>query len=256
MIIGTIKKVATTGAVITVISLSTVPAFAQVSPTQTPKQAQKTANQTQRVQDLKTKGDQLISDRLTSLNTLLTRINNAKLLTADQKSQFVSQIQANISGLTQLKTKIDADTDITTMRADVKSIFTGYRIYAVANPKVRIQAASDTMTAATDKLSALADKLQTLISQAQSQGKDVSALNASLTDLRNKIADAKTQYQNAEGLVSPLTPASYPGSTQTIKQARTDIKAGQTDLKAGRTDINSIRQGIKGMGLKKPTPTP
>src|SRR5215469_9681194 len=56
--------------------------------------------------NLQARGDQDIAQRLTSLNGLVTKINAAKNLKPEDKSQFLTNINADISGLTALKAKI------------------------------------------------------------------------------------------------------------------------------------------------------
>jgi len=57
-----------------------------------------------------------ITRRLDFLNQLTTKIGNIKKLSAAQKTDLQSQIQAQIDGLNALQVKIKADTDNTTLR--------------------------------------------------------------------------------------------------------------------------------------------
>lgn len=212
--------------------------------------------------NLQARGDQYITQRLTSLNTLVTKINGLKNLKPEDKSQFLTNINADISGLTALKAKIDADTDVATARADVLSIFTTYRVYVVFDPQTQLLAASDTMTVLADELDMLANKLETRINEAGS-GVNTTTLRNLLNDMRSKIADARTQYTNVENTVSPLTPASYnsnpSGTKATMQTARADITTGRTDLTGAWADAKQIRAGLhtgSTSGTPSPTPTP
>lgn len=187
----------------------------------------------------------------TILNTALAQINVATKLSASDKSNFSSQIQADITSLTSLKAKIDADTDLTTIKADAQSIFTSFRVYAVFLPQVHELAAVDRMGVTADNLATIVTKLQARIQTAQSQGKDVSQLNTLLADMQAKIADARVQYAAVEAEISPLTPASYPGSKATFADARSKIKIGTTDLKAAFSDAKQIVAGLKALGKAK-----
>src|SRR5258708_32871268 len=100
-------------------------------------QASPSANkQGTELQNIIAHADKLISNRLTSLNALLTRLQNDKRLSSSEKSALTAQIQTDINGLTTLKAKIDADTDATTARTDAKQIITNYYVYAIFEPKV------------------------------------------------------------------------------------------------------------------------
>jgi len=204
------------------------------------------ATQAQRISDLHTKCDDAISQRLASLNSTSTRINGLAKLSASDKAKFSGEIATDLSGLTALKAKCDADTDLATLRADYQSVFTQYRIYAVFLPQLNLLVASDTMSVTTDKLNTLATDLQARIQTAGNP----SNLTTLLADMQAKIADAKTQYGNVESQITPLTPNSFntdPNGTKTIEtNARGEIKTGSADLKAAYQDALQIRTGLKG----------
>src|SRR5476649_108166 len=148
------KKVATiitAGSIFTMIALSPLSVFAQTV-TSAPAGGSKAANQAARLVSLHTVADTAITTRLTALNTASTRINGLVKLTNDQKTQFTGQITTDVNGLTSLKTKVDGDTDLPTLRADYKTIFTTYRVYAEFLPQLNLLTASDTMDVTADKL--------------------------------------------------------------------------------------------------------
>ncbi len=215
--------------------------------TSTDKSQKQAENQAARITSLKTRADKEIDRRVAALNNLITKINSNKRLSDADKSTFVSQIQSQITTLTTLRSKIDADTDLDTLRADVKSIVDSYRIFALFIPKIHILSSADSMSQAADKLTAIAAKLQTKIQSAQAAGNDVTALQSALSDMQAKVADAKTQYQNAENTVSPLTPDGYPTNKSQLDSARAMIKTGAQDLKTARADAVTIISGLKSM---------
>lgn len=204
----------------------------------------------QQITCIKSRADQEIDRRVASLNKLISKVNEVKKVSDSQKNTFIAQIQSEISSLNALKSKIDADTDVSILRTDSKSIFGSYRIYLLFIPRTNILVAADRMSQIADDMSQLVQKLQVRIQQAQSQGKDVSAMQASLTDMQAKLADAKTQYQNAENLVTSLVPdqgnkTNLTSNNTAIQNAKTDIKTGAQDLKAARDDAESIVRSLK-----------
>lgn len=222
------------------------------------KMAQKQAAAQQRLEtkeiNLKTRADNEITRRITALNNLITRINSFKRLTADQKSNFTSQIQTEITNLTNLKAKIDADTDAATLKADVQSIVTEYRVFAFYIPQIRLLETSDRILNLAEQMSIYSANLQTRITQAQANGQDVTALTNSLTDMQTKIADAKPQAQNVITTISALTPAGYPGNKTTLQGAKTSLNTARTDLIVAKQDARSIIIGLKTV-KKQSTPT-
>ena len=221
------------------LSLLSTPVLAQTNATSSPG-----LNSGQRLATVKTRALSEIDKRLASLNAALGRILASTKLSAADKANFTSQIQTNITNLKTLHAKIEADTDLTTLKADAKSIFADFRIYAVFLPQTHLLAAADTMGMTADKLASLSAKLQTKIDQSKQAGKDVTALQNLLSDLNSKVADAKGLYTVVESEVAPLSPAGYPGNLPILQDARSKIKAGAADLKTAWQDAKQIREGL------------
>jgi hypothetical protein len=215
-----------------------------------------------RIGTVKTKAEEEIDRRVTSINTIITRINAMKRLSDSQKSGFVAQANQLLTELSTLKGKIDADTDTATLKTDRLSIYNSYRVYMLFMPQMNILSAADRITEITAQALGVIPTIQGKITQLQNSGKDVAALNTAMTDLQNKLSDANTQTQNAVNAVSGLAPdqgnaATLQANNSAITGARNDIKAAITDLKAARTDIKTIRTGIKSLSPKVTiTPTP
>src|SRR6185436_1872535 len=93
----------------------------------------------------KAKADQEITRRIDSLNKAISRLGEMKHLSDADKATLTATAQANITTLTNLKAKIDADTDLATLKADIQSITKAYRIYRLVLPRIHIDGASDRM---------------------------------------------------------------------------------------------------------------
>ncbi|MEI6040399.1 MAG: hypothetical protein WCP93_03565 [Candidatus Berkelbacteria bacterium] len=91
-------------------------------------QAKKALKIKQRETKLVTKwiklGDSKINKDLAKLNYLIARTNNRANLAADTKAGIIADINTDIASLKTLKTKIDAGTDLATIKTDVASIMT------------------------------------------------------------------------------------------------------------------------------------
>ena len=216
------------------------------------------ANQQTRMQNAISKADSEIARRISSLNTLISRIQGMNKISDTDKANYISQAQTQISNLTSFKTKIDADTDLPTLRADIKAIFNQYRIYMLFIPKTHILAAADRMNDTADTANTLATTK--LLPRIVAAGNPAVA-TAAYSDLLAKLADAKTQYLNAQNSVSGLTPdAGDTGKMATNKASLQSawgmIKAGAADLKAARADLQTIVQTLKGLKSASSTPVP
>jgi chromosome segregation ATPase len=206
--------------------------------------------QTQAFDNLKQRADTEIQRRVTSLTELITKINSLKKLSATDKSGFANQIQAQIDSLNTLKTKINADTDLATLRTDVQSIILSYRIYVVYLPQTRMLIAADSMGTTADNLTTLSIKLQTLITASGATGDTLTNLQGLLTDMETNIKNANDSYQSVETEILALTPQGYPGNRTTLMDARAKLKTGLTDIKTARDDAKKIVKILR--SLNKP----
>jgi len=195
-------------------------------------------------------GDTKIQDRITSLNALNAKIGDLQTkgnLTADQSSALQGKITDAINGLKAQQTKLDAETDATAARADVRDIFVKFRIYAAFMPLVRHMVWVDLMTNAQAKMAGLNDKLTDAIAKAPAGQQ--TQLNKLFTDYKAKVADAQTQLTNAAATFDSITPDKFTSDHAAFLKAlatlRTAAKAAHTDLKAARADLHQIAMILK-----------
>jgi hypothetical protein len=212
-----------------------------------------------RITNLQNRGNQEIDKRITSLNNLLSRIQEMKKVSDTQKASFSTTIQNEISNLTSLKAKVASDTSTTSAKADVQSITKAYRVYMLTVPQLRISAASDRIGTIADMLTTISGKLQTRLSQ-DTNISNLSALQADLADLNAKIVDAKTQAQNAVSETASLQPDNgdktiAQSNTTALKDAKSKIQAAKADFVAARKDVETIVNAIKASKTSATTST-
>jgi hypothetical protein len=240
------------GTVITTIGLAAAPAAAiatRPGVTAAPRTtSSSTANNGADQAKLKliiSRGDNEINRRLKTLNTLSTKINSAAKLSSSDKSLLAGEVNDEISALTSLKTKLDADTDLATAKTDAQSIIEGYRVYALIVPKVQLVKTADDQQVAEGKLTDLAAKLQTRITTAQGAGKNVADLQAKLSDLNSKVSAAQAISSGVESGVINLQPTDYNGNHSVLSGDRDKLKTAQSDIQAAIADAKSIISGLK-----------
>ncbi len=220
------------------------------------KQASRTAQrQEQNLDNLKKRADTLVDNRIASLNKVLQRIQNDTSLSADDKTSLSAEVQTNINSLTQLKTKIDADTDITTARADAKTIITSYKIFAIFEPKIRTLITIDNLSALQVKISSLTPKLQDLINNLKSQGKDVSKLQPLLDDINSNLVTINTKLAADKQTVLSISISSSPSAFAAVRQ---DLASIRSDFAKIRHDIGQMRvefQTVIKINVNQSTPS-
>jgi hypothetical protein len=198
-----------------------------------------------KMENLRERARNEIERRITSLNKLISKINGLKKITDAQKAEFVNQIQAEITSLTSLKTKIEAGTELATLKTDVQSIVKSYRVYLLFIPKINVLVAADSLDALADKLDALAAKLELRINSAGDASAET--LKTTLSDMKAKTANIRVQSQKARDAVLSLTPDGYPGNKTSLEQGRQYIVAGRKDVHDAKQDAEIIIQGLRGI---------
>jgi hypothetical protein len=227
----------------------------------TQNQASRSATrQANQLQNIINRANSLINSRLSSLNTLSTRVQNDTRLSSDEKTSLTTGIQTDISGLTALKTKIDADTDVTTARTDEKTIITSYYIYAVFVPKIRLLITLNNLQTTTAYIEALSTQLQTLITTLQSQGKSVTQLTPLITDISTQVQTINTTVTADITAVEGVSTTSNTGASATFQKVRQDIsqivKAGFAKIRSDFSQMRSIFKQIILPGSLTPTVNP
>ncbi len=212
-----------------------------------------TPKQAARMDNLVKRADQEITRRITNLSSLITRVQSTKKLPISEQGTLATAIQGQISDLNNLKTKIDADTDLTTLLADVQSIKKSYRIYALVIPQTTVIAAADRVMTLVDTMNTLGGKIQARLNATQSAGKNVTSLQATFSDFAAKVSDANTQAQAAVTAVFELTAdngnkTKMQSNASALKDARAKIRTAQQDLVTARKDIQTIVDGLRTLG--------
>ncbi|MCL5003674.1 MAG: hypothetical protein M1352_00180 [Patescibacteria group bacterium] len=224
------------------------------------------ANQATRAAERKAQGletliqraDKMIGMRISSLNTINTRIQNDNRLTSDQKNSLTNEVQNDIAGLTALKQKIDADTDLVAARANAKEIVTNYYIYAVFEPKIRLLITLNNLAAVDANLAAQLPEIQNLVNDLKSQGKDTTGLQSYLSDISQELKTISVDINSNIAKVEALGNGNVSEAEQIFSTVRQDIanttRAGFAKIRA---DFGQMRNLFKQLiaGSRSSTPS-
>jgi hypothetical protein len=208
------------------------------------------ASATVKIADRKAKADQEINRRIEALNQLVTRINQMKKIPTEGKATLVAKAQENITLLTTLKAKIDADTDLATLKTDVKSIAKSYRIFMLILPQIHTVAAADRISTTVDQLNIVASKLNIRITNAGDKG---TTFATQLADMNAKITEAQTKAQDAINLVMTLVPdngveAQMESNKKALEDAKAMIETASADVRDASSIAKTINTGLKAVG--------
>lgn len=222
------------------------PAFALAQPSSS-------AATTNKIGMIKEKADAEIQRRIDSINDLITKIQGLKRLSDSDKTNLINMANSMIASLNSLKTKIDADTDLTTLRTDRQDIFTQYRIYMLFMPQLRIYVAADRIDDTVTLMQQVLTKLDRRATTSTEQNE--------LTDAQNKLTDAQNQAQNAINAIKNLQPDQgnngvASSNKQALLTAKGYIMTAISDLQTARHDFATVISQIKGVGSPNPSPSP
>jgi len=212
------------------------------------------------INKLKEKAIRELTRRLESLSKLIGKINGLRHLTVAQKGTMTGQIQTEINSLTALKTKITGDSDIATLRTDVQSIVSSYRIYALYIPKIAIIANADKiLNLAQGDMAILTAKLSLRIDERSKNGVDITTISGYMLQRKGKLDDAILQANNAIAKILPLTPSGWPGNKTDLQSARDMLQKARLELNEAQKLANEVRVQLKESkptGTLKPSPVP
>lgn len=185
------------------------------------------------------------SARITSLNAAIPKVTANKALTDADRSAILGTLNADLAAMKSLAAKIAADTDAATARTDYESIFTGYRVYAVALPQAHFAAAADALTdTVIPRLTTAESKLAAALA-----GKDASKstpeLQAKLVDMTTQIAAAKAAADGTAAKALAVTPSDYNANHAVMAPIRASIVSAHAAAKLARADAKSILAALK-----------
>jgi hypothetical protein len=209
--------------------------------------AQRTAAKDNSVAHLQALGDCEINRRLVTITTLQDHVSNPNGLTDGDRSALQGLLAADTTGLTALKSKIDGETDVTTLRADIGTIVTDYRIYLLMVPMTAEVISADSEAAAVGRLTTVAGKLQDRIDAASG---DVSQAQADLDNMAASLGQVSTStLSDMTQALLALTPAGYNAGTAgpVLKADHTTLQAFRTSLNAARADAVACRAVLRAL---------
>jgi predicted nucleic acid-binding Zn-ribbon protein len=182
--------------------------------------------------------DNAIQTRLNVLDALLKRVQGDTHLTAAQQTTLSSQITQRQQGLTALKTKLDAETNVAAARADVHNIYAQFYIFALFIPLVHHEIWADQMLNADAMLTADIPTIQQAITDAQKLGKNVTVAQNKLKELQTDLTDAATHLTTFNNLVPQVTVTNLQGS-------ETILRSMNKELAAAHNDVHNIKAAVE-----------
>jgi hypothetical protein len=212
--------------------------------TTTPSSSAQPTTHGQSLAAIQAKAAAAIAKRLASLNVALTSVGANAFITAADKATLQTTLTSDQTGLTALGVTIAADTTAKQAATDCATIFTGYRVYALALPQVRYAEATDDLTGTVlPKLQDAQSKLEALL--AADPSKNTAAVQVSMADLATKISAIQAGTDGLSASVLAFTPAQYDANHALLAAPRATLADARIDVKAARADIVSVTKAVQ-----------
>lgn len=225
-------------AAVALVAGSCAPAFADGTPTPAPSGG-RTLAAIQANAKVKT------TARIGALNTVIAKITAAQDIGSSDRATILATLNGDVDGMNSVEAKIAGDTTVATAAADYKTIFTSYRVYAVAIPQSRFAAAADRMTStAIPRLTDAQNKLAAALAGPDAS-KSTPALQADLVDMSTQIAAAGSALNGIAAESLAVTPSAYNSNHSVMAPIRAAVKTAIADLKKANTDGKTVLAAIK-----------
>ena len=180
--------------------------------------------------EVKAKCVKAITDRQASLDKAAAKVAKSP---DPHDAALNTIITDSKTALTALQTQIEADTDLTALKADCQRVVTDLRIYALRLPQINLVMSIDRLDASLVKFGTLHDQLVAAIAAANTAG-DPDAANAAalLTKLEAKLASAKTKLDGIDvDALLAITPADYNANKNVLKPYLQAVRSANSDVR-------------------------
>lgn len=238
------KRLVTAGLAVAILAAVPGVAVAQEAPARptTEQEATRADRGAEWVETLKSRALEAIEKRLVTIGELEAAVNRSETVAADHAAQLLNELRASAVGLEALAGEIREVEDLARLWALIPKIFEDYRIYAVVAPKVHLVLAADHASSVADRMANVESSLGEALDRLDEAGFDVAEGVKLLTEMGRLVTAGKEQAGSVPDMVLGLTPADYPGSSETLRSAQSVLQSGTGDLRAaGQTAHEIVR---------------
>ena len=195
------------------------------------------------LEGIKTRSAAEIARRQGALSAQLILVTGKSPSLSDaDRSALTTLIKNDQAGLQALGSKIAADTDLATAKADHQKIYTEYRVYALVIPQIRLVRANDALiNVALPRLTDARSRLQSALTKA---GKTDEA-SATMADLQTQIDLIRANSSGLSAQLLALTPAQWNADRSVLSGPRTTLQSSHAALEKARADIVAVRAMLK-----------
>ncbi|CAN5509239.1 hypothetical protein BH10ACT4_BH10ACT4_13530 [soil metagenome] len=183
--------------------------------------------------------------RISALDTAIPTVTSNVYLSATDKDHILGTLNGDRSAMVTLGAKIAADTDLTVATSDYHSIFTGYRVFAVALPQSLYAAAAAGLGDSAIPALQAAQKTLAAAIAGPLASKDTPAIDATMADLATQISVAQQSISEVSAFALSVTPDQFNANHDILGSTRTSVKAATAAAKKARADVASVKAALQ-----------
>jgi len=199
-----------------------------------------TAAATKGLAAIQAAGAAATANRTRALDAAIPRVTANTALSASDRTTVLATLTNDLAAMNTLAAKIAADTTVEAAEADYKSIFSTYRVFAVALPQSAYAAAADDLTDTTLPKLVNAQKALAALLAGPDSGKDAPPVQADLADMSAKITSAQTLIAPVAAAALAVTPADYDANHAVLTPLRQSVANALAAAKAASADAAAI----------------
>lgn len=220
-------------------------AFAATTPTTPAPAAGSTSTKGATLNAIRTRAAAAVSLRVNALQAAITDVGPNRYATASDRATILTTLQSDLAGMNTLGPEIQADTTVATAESGYRSIFTQFRVFALALPQARLAASADDLTGTVvPRLSDARTRLQSLLAGADS-GKDTPAVQAAMADLSTRISGIGTATDGLTTAILGYTPAQWNAAPGILAPWKTKLVTARADTRSARSDVETVVEAIR-----------
>lgn len=183
--------------------------------------------------------DRATDNRIHSLEEALEEVQDSEHLTDEHRSAITGTLQDDLDAMRQLQSAIAAEDSAAEARDAYRSIFTDYRIYAVAIPQALYAAAADGLTdAALPRLQEAHDDL------ADAADGDA-AIEAALAEMQASIDEASGLLDGLADAALAVTPEEFNADPDVLADIRHSLREASDAARDAREDAREILDDLR-----------
>ncbi len=194
---------------------------------------------------LQSLGASMVDKRVTSITKYDSALAKTKQISEPTLNTIRGELSRVKNELTSIKEKIIGETDRATLRADVKSIVTNYRVYQVFLPQSAGIVAVDRMRAYSAKLDEVSSKIGAKADEVEGQGKDVSEIRALLSASVSSITNGKSTTDAALEKFNAMSISDPEGARTLRTDGRSSLQTARTNFSSARVSLRDAAQKLK-----------